>query len=157
MDKVLTTTEFILWMDANPKKEWEQLPDALAAIQVYAQLMRNHLELGMFTPCVDGKPVEPPVDTDSKYEYVEDEELLWDDDLYQTDKEQYQQAKEQVLFDGWGFNDGYLSDKKLHYNAQTCKNGGVYWMHGFKADATEDLARQIDLKPTQAFLNKIGL
>ena len=163
MDKVLTTTEFVLWyptMDSTPIDHKVFANHALA----YALLMQQPLELGMFVPCVDGKPIEEPKNWETYIKYHKDETRVKPEYIA------YQQAKEQVLFEGgtWekrGFNEESLHLLDRWHNFE--KNGEVHIPYmiregfktscGFNPRNIEELSITIDLKPTKAFLNKIGL
>lgn len=63
----------------------------------YANFLKKPLELGMFVPCVDGKPIQsvfPPMKKDADIIGFTVEEMR-----KQEAFEQYQEAKDRVLFD----------------------------------------------------------
>ena len=142
MKKVLTTTEFVFWLHDDRignRKGWEVFVTA----KQYAEVMRLPLEPGMFVPCVDGKPLGlPPTHR-------------------HQGKIEYQQAKERVLFHGVEYIRGYLeSEQYLKQDIETWATWNYIlskWQWIEHCRIIEDLARQVDLKPTKAFLEKIGL
>ena len=167
MKKVLTTTEMVRLHEANNDADW------INQVLQYADLMRQPLQLPMFVPCVDGKPIEKPVPTNSAPIEVDvplTEQQAKDVNAFT----QYQKAKEQVLFDGCeivhqthcteplkkGDNDNSLwkgeiliqikKGSALRFSRKTGKQISLY-------ENIEALARKAKLKPTQAFIDKVGL
>ena len=60
----------------------------------YADFLSKPLELGMFVPCKDGVTLEEPKQEDYTKHYE-----LTNLRFYKSNKEEYQQAKEAVLFE----------------------------------------------------------
>lgn len=68
----------------------------------YIELLEQPLELGMFVPCLDGKPLEKPID--DPY----DQGTVAEYDAFMKHKNKYQQAESKVLFKGFYYDDEYL-------------------------------------------------
>lgn len=157
MKKVLTTTQFNLeqaqlCLDKEITKE-----QYLMRTMNYAMLMSASLDLGMFTPCVDGKPIEEP----KEFMHWKGGSTPPVSAKEHKQCEQYQQAKEQVLFEGCEIVKHNSGDTNLAHSSGELiahiipyGNKDEWEWHWRDIEAP---ARQIDLKPTQAFLNKIGL
>ena len=154
MNKVLTTTQFILWLQFAKgfTGDFEQ------TVIRYATLMLQPLELGMFVACVDGKPIPKDWENNKAWQFKKKREEI------------IQHAKEQVLFEeefyirDW---EGSVIIKKALCikvdDGDTEKEICLMWKtwkdnwessHG---DSIEDLVREIDIKPTKAFTDKVGL
>jgi hypothetical protein len=61
----------------------------------YAEFLERKLELGMFIPCINGKPVEEP-----KKKYKGGGNAVGSSNSYTKEYAQYLKAKERVLFKG---------------------------------------------------------
>lgn len=70
---------------------WEQTQKRLDAIYRYAQFLKQKPELWMFVACVDGNVLQMPQPTDG-------DDGNWN---YQARFNQYQQAKQKCLFEGF--------------------------------------------------------
>jgi len=165
MEKVMTTTEFVFWIkhhrtEIQAKKILQgegPLPDYFFLVIHYAELMLLPLELGMFVPCVDGKPIEEP---EGYKKWVKD----GFPPISNVDKKaDYDQAILKVLFEGYEIYKGVTE----YYSIQLVGRAGNttigHWTGELETvdwhdrETIEDLVRQRDLKPTQAFLKQIGL
>lgn len=92
----------------------------------YANFLKRPLELGFFIPCdLDGNVLEKPKRSD----YIGKEMEFTKDELVERDLEQYQEALDRVLFEGFEY------EEKEHYNILECNdfvitfsnpNGGSY-------------------------------
>lgn len=99
-DKALSMTEFVLWLD----KIFDFAKCGLNQVHIldivnYAKHLQRSLELGMFIPCKDGKPLEKPKDCDALIK-----SLKLNHAISMSGKEfkkciEYQQAVENVIFD----------------------------------------------------------
>lgn len=138
MKKLLPTTPFILWLendnetcDVANKRGYIEFKSIIIS---YAKLMQLKPELGMFVPCVNGKPIEQPRGS----------------------------QKERVLFEGWksitvNYTNGAIKGKlKLQFHNSGTTN---LWVGGLDKVVRniEDLVRATDLTPTKTLLKEIGL
>ena len=165
LEKVLGPIEFWKWLQWDyhkiETKFGKEYHRGLIAIRnqynKYCDLMQTPLALEMFVPCKDGEPMEKP-----RFALPEEN----DTDIRQNqkafgEKEKYQQAQEKVLFEGCKIDSmGFLVTSyggvigimgKTKGFKFLLKNGVSIWK------TIEDLARQIDLTPTDNFYKKIGL
>ena len=94
--------DFVLEQNEKIKKEKYGIESYYSTMQVlinYASFLKQHLTLGMFMPCdEDGNPII--LDTEHK-----ECPISWSND----EIEQYKQAKEKVLFEGFDLNQKDLS------------------------------------------------
>jgi len=161
MEKVLTTGQLLTWLDDNHSSLWEHWqnknPLNVAPIHFtdwkYARLEQNEKimqqtpELGMFVPCVDGEPIKKPTHSGVS-------PLL--QESFEYEKKQYKQAKSQVLFDKCKLfeNGRYVIINGISVDVRK----GLIWNKArFEISNIEDLAKEVDLTPTKAFLDKIGI
>lgn len=101
MKKLISMTDFVLerfnYLPELPKEQ--HMTKAYMSCLNYAQFLKHPLTLGMFVPTdEDGNVLEEPIKQD--YEVESDGfSFSYDSETYDYDLEQYQQAKERVLFD----------------------------------------------------------
>lgn len=91
--KLISMTDYILSYEYLKNKPiGMQRDDKLTKIERYANFLKTPLELGMFVPCdEDGNVLE-------YIEWLENEELTKERILYENE---YNQAKERVIFEGF--------------------------------------------------------
>ena len=155
LEKVLTTTEFVLWVVKQPTLGADVISPHeadLGRIVRYAHLMKNLLSLEMFVPCKqNGELAENPKD-----------KLYGDNIQAQFAWSNYKGASRRVLFEGckhlkWKNGSGHDCERIEIGNfvimAQIHEGG---WANSGIRDI-EDLAQQIELIPTDNFYKKIGL
>jgi hypothetical protein len=137
-------TEFVLNMQGNTLSS--EL--GLKAIN-YANFLSQPLKLGMFVPCVDNVPLEEP----NHYYLFESDKLSRLDytvceDEYQSFI-QYQQAKENVLFEGFEYGGHSKECFILEYK------DGAYWLNS--NDTIEGLIENFteSLTLTDSAINKL--
>lgn len=87
----------------------------------YAKFLSQPLTLGMFIPCVDGVPIEEPIQTEKNefggaFASIEEQAELY------SLMEQYQQAKEKVLFEGFEINGKYLESNLIALSIESIKH-----------------------------------
>lgn len=166
MEKVLSTAKFVLSLADKIKllpvrNDKNTITDALGMIDQYhiiynyANLMQQSPELGMFWPCIDGKPLEKPI-KEQFADYNHDIKFL-DGEAWKEAKEEYKTAKAQVLFDKCKlFEDGrYVIIDGISVDVRK----GLIWNKKGRIEigTIEDLAKEVDLMPTKEFLKQIGL
>ena len=164
MKKVLTTTQYNIEQYKLLKEGKITHVEYAEKTGKYAKLMATSLELGMFTPCVDEKPIEEPniqdfridENCDAYHELGgEKGDYNFNPVAYEEAYNLYKQAKKQVLFDG----DWYIT--KDHAGHECLKSQEANMILGYTKPSfhsatktIEDLARQIHLKSTEAFMKK---
>lgn len=100
MKKLISMVDFVLEQDL-------QIPIGRTAGQMikYANFLKQPLELCMFIPCklVDGVWVvlEEPDRDNNKYDVYDREFCYFNDGLFLHDEQEYQEAKDRVLFEGF--------------------------------------------------------
>jgi len=148
--KVLTTTDFVMWL--NAMDDQLQLSDANQwdIVFDYAELMAKPLELGMFVPCVDGEIIK-----EKWVEQGDGTKRQVKDSYY----DKYQRAKERVLFEGWKEGMYEVHDGKPKYLDVSPYDGAgaSIWFNKYGTIEAVVNSNIIDLKPTEAFWKKIGL
>jgi hypothetical protein len=117
MEKLTSMVDFVL---EKRKIGKGTVADVLNSVFKYADVLKQPLKLGMFVPCdEDGNVLEEPTP----------EDILYDDNIY----EQYQQAKERVLFEG------NLTVKKHGENNVVYLNDSSFYTSWNKSKTIEDL------------------
>jgi len=163
MEKVLTTGQFVLSLadkiklhpvrnDKNTITDALGMLDQYHIIYNYANIMQQSPELGMFTACIDGEPIEMP-----EYEDFDTEEANEPKSEFNILMEQYLQAQEQVLFDKCKlFEDGrYVI---IDGESVDVRKGLIWNKKGrIEIGTIEDLVKEVNLVPTKSFLKQIGL
>ena len=136
--KLISMVDFVLSTDmAKSNSE-----NALCEIENYAKFLKQPLTLGIFVPCVDNEP----------FNYA-----------LHGNKEHYDKAKEEVLFEGFEIHELLDGETKRI----TCPNGffniawynddkGWYFSKGIEGILVEDLLKY-DLELTKNALKQIGL
>ena len=96
-------TEFVLWV-ANNDKDYPCDADFLTVLG-YANLLKTPLSLEMFVAVKDGEVLQKPV---PKSQHVSDyerragiTEVSISNEVYQKEKQEYQEARKKILFKGW--------------------------------------------------------
>ena len=131
--KILSTTEFVLWLAKNDQNyscdaDWWMVLE-------YARLMQTSLSLDQFVPCKDGIVLDK--------ELAESELKSGHINFY----EEYEQAVKQILFEGWKWKDGFDGDhfiKSKKYD---------FWLNDFKT--IEHFIQKIDAIGTNTYWNLI--
>lgn len=118
----------------------------------YANFLKQPLELWMFVACklVDGAWVvlEEPDRDNNKYDVYDREFCYFNDGLFFHDEQEYQEAKDRVLFEGFE-KDNYFVTHKSHASF-------FYPISCLHEQSIEDLVKyNLELTPTA--LKKIGL
>jgi len=118
----------------------------------YAKFLSQPLELGMFIPCVDGVPIEEPTQTEKNefggaFASIEEQAELY------SLMEQYQQAKEKVLFEGFNVTLVKSRNQPHYYIVECTAFAWVTWNDSF---TVEKLVR---IKPTltQLAIKQLGI
>jgi len=144
--KLISMVDFVLQKYNLSADEYTD-QDVLELINNYANFLNQPLELGMFIPCDE----EGNVLTEPDLRGLKDEHRK---ELY----EQYQQAKERVLFEGFTIEDyelrlhGLRESIKIKHIEQGKIELGWYWTW----KTIEDLSK---VKPTltESAIKKLGL
>lgn len=151
--KLISMTEFVLEISGKPiQGQWDDV-DRYHKIVKYANFLKQPLTLGMFVPCdEDGNVLEEPKLVPVK-EYIDREP----DEDYVPDLEQYQQAKDRVMFEGeWKHS---VDDRYTYMNwCRNDKKDITVHMHSCKT--IEDMLSKKwykSLKLTPTALKQIGL
>ena len=101
MKKLMTMTEFVIWIENQVILTNGIVSDVESAAQVivkYAHFMRKKLTLSMFIPCNEkGEPIDNPEEGQFK-KYIESKS-------YEQRRDEYQKVLDKVLFEGWKIND----------------------------------------------------
>jgi len=163
MKKVLTTTEFVLWLTNDKEvaiKVIDGSMDAYFQIAKYAHLMKQPLELGMFVPCADNRPFEQPIRKINPPDLKDNKRLA---DIYDRALSLYRNATEAVLFEDWKLQEqGGIWQCIVPSDTKDGSPGSVLF-EGLKDKGidfrgfTIEYVAKLGIKPTQAFLDKIGL
>jgi len=158
MKKVLTTTEFALWIEEQfilvDGIEMDHVKAAQLIIS-YARQMKKTLQLGMLVPCdVEGTPI----DDEKAKTFLEHGNPPFD-----ARTQRYWEAMESVLFKGWYSNMStnqkptlsarWEKDPLIYYNAID----GIIIPQFIKIETVEELAKAIEIEPSPSFLKTIGL
>ena len=128
--KAKTMTEFVLWLLDDltvPSRELrgQRTLDTVYRehVTAYAHLITRPLELGMFVPCVDGNPIENIEPTAGMAKYKIDEHPFYDSKTVKKDREQYQKACKEVLFNEVDFDiESYLISISVDTNIEDLIN-----------------------------------
>ena len=150
-EKCLTTTEFVLWITRYIDPSRSKV-DEFVIVLMYARLMQTPSSLQIFVACKDGEPMQEP---GSAPIYTHSKDYILE----------YQQAQKKVLFEGWAYYlpDEIITNPKLMNGSQIIEiteKGWVTekdWRIDVKTKTIEDLARQIELIPTDNFWKQVGL
>lgn len=165
MKKLIPMTDFVLEQEftievQSLNNQWASRVSRYNKTMSYAKFIKQPLELWMFVPCdKDGNVLEEP-----EYFKIENSNLQtisWSDYV-----EEYQQAKERCLFDGFEFTKSqkFSMENKIknsvHWYTQerlylTAKKADGYHAY-YQLFTVEDLI-QCDLQLTQTAINQIGL
>lgn len=102
MKELISMTEYVLQMSKPYDKETAESETCLAEkfydrVPLYANFLKRKLELWMFIPCDEnGEPLKEPI---SIYYNPEFGCQKFPQECYESDLQQYQKAKERVLFE----------------------------------------------------------
>ena len=163
--KLISMTAFIQWLEDNMdlKKStnalWLQSKDFMRLAKSYKNFLSQPLELGHFVPCVDGVLIEDPQEENYIFGVGEKPSKMIIDSQYESDLEQYKQAKERVLFEGFECEKIKLVERKETYYIVKEKGTeyGCVWLSLNNSQTIENTMLQHNTTLTQAALTKIGL
>lgn len=134
--KLISMTAFVLEQEPKLDESYKVAENAIESIFKYANFLKKPLTLGMFVPTdEDGNVLEEPREDDHSF-YTHNNKSV---------QEEYSEAKERVLFEGFE-----LSDDKLYLE-------GIFYLNINDYKNIEDLMffGAIDLTPYA--LKQIGL
>lgn len=114
--KLISMTDYVLEMGLHSTLMMEK---GMILCNRYANFLKRPLELGMFIPCVGGEPLEKP-SIQTINEYKSGGVMVLKDKI-----NEYQKAKESVLFDGFEF----YERKNIYYIHRV---GGGYFTSIYK-------------------------
>ena len=141
-DKLISMVDFVKWVNEVEVPNIDNEYEAYNAILKYANFLSQPLTLGMFVPCLDGVVLEEPLDWRNK-----------NSPLYKPYKcQQYQQAKERVLFEGVQV----IEDRTLFVNS---KEIGMFTDGKFIYFGVSTIEDLVKYNPTltETALKQIGL
>lgn len=102
MDKLISMVDFVLEQisERNKEPEYDSF-EFMEKVSNYAKFLKQPLTLGMFVPCdLDGNVLEIPHEDNSKYGNIGIDGKFNNAQFFK-ESEEYQEAKERVLFEGW--------------------------------------------------------
>ena len=113
--KLISMTDFVILIDDKGIDAVKGLWDFNVVVTSYAKFLTQPLTLGIFIPCVDGVPIEEPTQTEKNefggaFASIEEQAELY------SLMEQYQQAKEKVLFEGFEIVKSDFENVLMHIN-----------------------------------------
>jgi hypothetical protein len=147
MKKLISMCDFVLEQNTLNKGQYsgnrsqDKLIELYSNIYNYAKFLKQPLELWMFVPCDENNDQI----TQRHYQYFDN------DDEYNGYLNQYQQAKERCLFEGFEFQRETNNYYFLIYNSRY-----TFTLNKKAKSTIEDLINK-DLQPTPTALKQIGL
>jgi len=112
MEKLIPMTDFVLEQDGKFNNYETELE--LQVIHNYARFIKQPLKLEMFVPCDEGGNVlEEPNPSSELYNTYSIVQTIFDERRYGNAVDEYQKAKEKVLFEGF-----YIHHNNLYYPNQ---------------------------------------
>ena len=155
-DKILSTTEFVLWVDKSDLLPNYRLIDRVlnkCSLNVkYSKLMQTPLALEMFVALKDGEVLEMPnIDefaqpTNAESAYIK---------MY----DRWEEARKKILFEGWELTKA--KGKNEVYNKQCGQyilfGKGTIILNGNAFIETIEGVIKLNLTGTDNFWNRIGL
>ena len=157
--RLMSMTDFVLEYAPkfNPFGTDEQIL-CLDYIHNYAKFLKQPLKLEMFVPCDEFNILEEPI-----FHEPNNENEIGN---YQILIDEYYEAKEKVLFEGFKFyysytDSIYVADKEINL-IQFKNNGDVYVLDEFLSNSISDLIfyfqkEKINLTLTENAIKQIGL
>jgi hypothetical protein len=144
--KLISMTDFVLCDDVifKEKRKFKDL------VLNYANFLKQPLELWMFVPCdEDGKVLEMPINYEIWLKLHNNDVSSEKGTIGFLIHEEYQQAKERCLFEGFE----YVNDLQAVRN-QDCQ--AIIFTSFMSSQCVEDFT-QYDLQLTQTAIKQLGL
>lgn len=157
--KLISMTEYVIeqgTIDIKGNTPVDRVGRYVNNTMNYAQFLQQPLTLGMFVPCVDGVPILHPI---IKTIHSDDCECIRCVKMYKNysiQENQYQQAKEKVIFEGFECVDKYPEYISVTQNGtrrflvingefETYGNNNIESIVKFNPTLTKSALKQINL------------
>jgi hypothetical protein len=164
--KLISMTDYVLDIVQTPNVNeaicWKQTENRLNKIYKYSLFLKQPLELWMFVPCDENGNV---LETPNPIAIAEKISKNLFNPIYDNDEvEQYQQAKERCLFEGFEWSVAQfcdepmieLEDKKGNYLLFDCEDKNFQDGNELFFNTIESLTKY-DLQLTQTAIKQLGI